>query len=104
MKKGILVLSTILLFGFAPKNYSTAKVSSETLAMSEITKKEIKTFNQIIESKWNKAVALENRALVLLEENQNSTEAIKLNQEAQMQRMMTLKYKAAIACRIRLLE
>lgn len=98
MKKGILILSTILLFGFAPNNKITENTSI-IISENETLVKEIKILNHIIEKKLKKAELLETTAIALLERDKDSEEGLKLAKEAQLQRMMTLKYKAAIACK-----
>ncbi len=98
MKKSILALVVIIAcYGFTPitmdsKNTTTA--DDTTIILEEIN-----TFNQIIENKLVKASILENQAKLLLTKDANSMEAVKLKEQAQLERMMTLKYKAAIACR-----
>lgn len=104
MKRGVLVLGAILLFGFGPKNETIDKVSSETAINEVVVTKEIEALEQIIESKIKEADIMETLAEGLLKENQNSIKATRLSEKAQMLRMTTLKYKAAIACKTRFLN
>ncbi len=101
MKKGILMLSTILLCGFAPKEFAPSTFDVVTPLKSNIVEQEIMEFNQIIEHKLKMASEWDVQAAALFKEDNNSPEGIKLKEEAQLQRMMTLKYKAAIACRVK---
>ncbi|NER12611.1 hypothetical protein GWK08_04105 [Leptobacterium flavescens] len=98
MKKVVLILTVILIFGFTTReetnnNPNTAIVNS-TIA------EEIDAFNSIINKKLETAEELENRASLLFKKDSNSKEGQSLLREAQLQRTMTLKYKAAIACRL----
>jgi len=98
MKKSILTLVVIVAcYGFTPiaADSKNNNITDDTAIILE----EINTFNQIIENKLVKASVLENQAKLLLTKDANSIEALKLKEQAQLERMMTLKYKAAIACR-----
>lgn len=97
MLKNLILVPIITLFGFV--NLDTMPVTSSETIISKEALKDIEIFNQIIEIKLEKASALDRQADVLLTENPNSKEAQDLKEEAQLYRMMTLKYKAAIACR-----
>ncbi|MEO2053105.1 MAG: hypothetical protein ABGX00_15220 [Allomuricauda sp.] len=71
-----------------------------TIGTSDAIKQEIAQINNIIDTKQKKANALEEKAGVLFGNNQNSDQALKLLEEAKLQRMMIWKYKAAIATRL----
>lgn len=71
-----------------------------TIGTSDALKQEIAQINGIIDTKQKKANALEEKAGVLFGNNQNSDKALKLLEEAKLQRMMIWKYKAAIATRL----
>lgn len=76
------------------KEFSSATISSEV-------QEDIQFMNTIISSKLKKAALLEKQAELLLELDTNSFEGKKLLEDAKLQRLMTLKYKAAIACKTR---
>lgn len=97
MLKNLILVPIITLFGFV--NLDTTPVTSSEAIISEETLKEIEIFNQIIELKLEQATTLDRQADALFVQNPNSKEAQDLKEEAQLYRMMTLKYKAAIACR-----
>lgn len=99
MLKNLILVPIITLFGFV--NLDTTPVTSSETIISKETLKEIEIFNQIIEVKLEKAIALDIQADALFAENPNSKEAQDLKEEVQLYRMMTLKYQAAIACRMR---
>lgn len=97
MLKNLILVPIITLFGFV--NLDTIPVTSSEAIISEETLKDIEIFNQIIELKLEQATTLDKQADALFVQNPNSMEAQNLKEEAQLYRMMTLKYKAAIACR-----
>ena len=99
MLKNLILVPIITLFGFV--NLDTTPVTSSEATISKEVLKEIETFNQIIEIKLEQATALDRQSDVLFAQNPNSKEAQDLKEEAQLYRMMTLKYQAAIACRKR---
>ncbi|MEW7290191.1 hypothetical protein [Aquimarina sp. 2304DJ70-9] len=104
MKNAILCLGTILLFGFTT-NTSVASITTEDVIVTrnKMTT-DIDELNWIIQKKLQKAEQLEAQATVLLEKDGNSEEGLKFVKHAKLQRAMTLKYSAAIACKTRFLE
>ncbi|MEK6155432.1 hypothetical protein WIW50_19340 [Flavobacteriaceae bacterium 3-367] len=104
MKKGTLVLGVVLLFGFAPSERLDDNNGIDSSSNNAMIVEEIAELNQIIESKCEKAEMLEAQARIILQKDGGSEKGLNLVKVAKLQRMMTLKYKAAIACRIQFLE
>ena len=76
------------------KDAISAPISLEIL-------EDIRVMNGIINLKLAKAAQLEIQGKQLLKFNANSHEGLSLLEDARLQRLMTLKYKAAIACKTR---
>ncbi|MDH7447910.1 hypothetical protein [Aquimarina sp. 2201CG14-23] len=99
MKNAILYLGTILLFGFTTDTSVASIPTEDVIATRNKMTTDIDELNQIIQKKVQKAEQLEAQAILLLEKDGNSEEGLKFVEQAKLQRMMTLKYRAAIACK-----
>ncbi|MDY8137062.1 hypothetical protein [Aquimarina sp. 2201CG5-10] len=99
MVKNFLIAISVVFLSFTPNTIEVEDKDTKEKEISIEVAAEIDAFNKIIDLKLTKAVQLEEQAEELLKVDQNSEKAIELRKEAQLQRMMTLKYQAAIACR-----
>jgi hypothetical protein len=99
MLKNLILVPIIIIFGFI--NPSNTAIESSKKDLSIESQEEIATFNQIIQIKLEQANVLDEKAILLFAQDPNSKEAQELKSEATLYRAMTLKYQAAIACRMR---
>ncbi len=98
MFQKILIVLSILFFSFSPNSVETKNVEDKT---TTVIAQEITALNNIIFTKLENIIQLEEQAANLLKEDSGSKKAVVLLEKAKLQRMMILKYKAAIACRTR---
>ncbi|MEP0266041.1 hypothetical protein [Dokdonia sp.] len=99
MLKHLILVPIIIIFGFINPNKTT--IDSSKKEISKESQEEIATFNQIIQMKLEQANVLDEKATLLFAQDPNSKEGQELKGEATLYRAMTLKYQAAIACRMR---
>jgi len=104
MKICALILVSSFLFSFTSGPIATEKDSEKVESKKTVLQQEIQSFNEIIDSKINTANVLQEKAALLLSQDPNSEMGQAYQAEAKLQVMMTLKYRAAIACRMHLLE
>lgn len=101
MLKTSLLLLGMLFFNNGSITEPTMDKEVGTAAISAAVQEDIQVMNGIIDLKLKKAGLLQMQGRQLLELNKNSLEGKRLLEEAGLQRLMTLKYKAAIACKMR---
>ncbi len=99
MLKNLILVPIIIIFGFINPNNMTIESSKKEISIE--LQEEIVIFNQIIQIKLEQANVLDKKAVVLFIQNPDSKEGQELRSEATLYRAMTLKYQAAIACRMR---
>ena len=104
MKICALILVSSFLFAFTSGPVVTEKDSKKVETKKTVLQQEIQSFNEIIECKINAANLLQEKAALLLAQDKSSEMGQAYQAEAKLQVMMTLKYRAAIACRMHLLE
>ncbi|MFT5892488.1 MAG: putative MPP superfamily phosphohydrolase [Dokdonia sp.] len=98
MLKNLILIPVIIIFGFINPDNTTIESSKKEI--SKESQEEILMFNQIIQIKLEQAAALDEKATILFAHNPDSKEGNELKSEATLYRAMTLKYQAAIACRM----
>lgn len=99
MLKNLILVPIIIIFGFINPDNTTIESSKKEISIE--SQEEIATFNQIIQIKLEQANVLDEKAIILFTQNPDSKEGHELKNEATLYRAMTLKYQAAIACRMR---
>jgi len=104
MIKSILLFSGVLVLSIVMNTNTINRVDStdpDEKVISAEVEKEIDAMNEIIVLKLHKAEKLEKEAALLLQQEHTRAQGSELLEEARLERLMTLKYKAAIACRLR---
>jgi len=98
MRKYLLILGCITLFSFTTHTVEIENRSALVTTSIEV-QSEIAFMNEIIQKKLDKSHSLKKEAALLLEIEPTSSRAADLLKESELQLLMTLKYRAAIACR-----
>lgn len=101
MLKTSLLLLGMLLFNNGSNTEPAVHKETGSATITAEVQEDIQVMNGIIDLKLEKAAHLQLQGKQLLKHNKSSVEGKRLLEEAKLQRLMTLKYKAAIACKMR---